>query len=173
MHQSQNSFRLNVGFFINQSVGYSRDFPFDLQFVHLPPDLDLFDITGSAKITRTAQGLLIFVHMQASVSADCVRCLNAFDQPLNIKFTELYAFSKKSAADAEFVLPENAQINLEPLIREYMVLDIPISPLCKPDCKGLCSTCGNNLNETSCDHNNEVIDPRFDALKSLIENKRD
>ena len=173
MHQPLNSFRLNVGFLINKPVSYSRDFPFELQYTHLPPDLDLYKVSGSAKITRTAQGLLVLVKLQASVSAECVRCLKPFHQPLNIEFTELYAFSKKSATDAEFVLPEDAQINLEPLTREYMLLDVPISPLCQPDCKGLCPICGDNLNETTCDHKNEVIDPRLAALKSLIEKKQD
>lgn len=171
VHQPPDPFRLNVGFLINQHVGYSRDFPIEIPYYHLPPDLDLYDISGSAKITRTAQGLLVLVKIHAALPADCVRCLINFSQPLNIEFTELYAFSKKAVADAEFVLPEDGRINLGWLVREYMLLDIPISSLCTPDCKGLCPICGENQNETTCDHDNEAIDPRLAALKSLIDKK--
>ena len=168
MHHPTNPFRLNVGFFINQPVGYSRDINFDIPHYHLQPDLNLNNISGSAQITRTAQGLLIVTDLSATVLAECVRCLTAIQQSLNMDFTELYAFSRKSVADPEFILPEDAHINLEPLIREYMLLEIPISPLCKTECKGLCSTCGENLNETVCEHNSEAIDPRMAVLKSLI-----
>lgn len=169
MHQPPNPFRLNVGFLINQHVGYSRDFPIEVPYYHIPPDLDLIEISGSAKITRTAQGLLASVKLHASMPADCVRCLENFSQTLDIEFTELYAFSKKSGPEVEFVLPEDGRINLAPLVREYMLLDVPIKTLCKPDCKGLCPICGENQNERTCTHDDEAIDPRLSTLKSLID----
>jgi len=52
-------------------------------------------------------------------------------------------------------------------VREFMLLEVPISPLCRPDCKGLCLECGNNLNENTCDHIPSTGDSRFDALKAL------
>jgi len=69
-------------------------------------------------------------------------------------------------------LPEDGHIDLSPLVREYMLLDIPIKPLCSTDCKGLCPVCGENLNETQCGHTTESIDPRLAVLKSLLENKK-
>jgi uncharacterized protein len=166
---SNNPFRLNVGFLINQPVGSSRDFLFEVPQYNLDPDLQLSDLTGSARVTRTAQGLLVQVDMRAILLSECVRCLTDFELPLAIDFTELYAFSQKSATDSELILPEDAHINLRPLIREYMLLDIPIKPLCKPDCKGLCPTCGENLNENLCSHRPEDIDPRLSVLKSLLD----
>lgn len=50
------------------------------------------------------------------------------------------------------ILPEDATINLEPLVREYLLIEMPISPTCKEDCKGLCTFCGENLNEVDGDH---------------------
>lgn len=169
MHQPPNPFRLNVGFLINQHVGYCRDFPIEVPYYHIPPDLDLDEISGSIKITRTAQGLLISVNLHATLPADCVRCLVNFNQPLKIEFSELYAFSKKSVPDVEFVLPEDGRIDLAPLVREYMLLDVPIKTLCKPDCKGLCPICGENQNESICEHDDEAIDPRLAKLKSLFD----
>jgi uncharacterized protein len=94
--------------------------------------------------------------------------LSPFPQPLEIDFTELYAFSQRFATESELILPEDGHIDLEPLVREYMLLEIPISPLCKPDCKGLCPICGGNLNEEICNHDSDAIDLRLASLKSLL-----
>lgn len=169
MHQPPNPFRLNVGFLINQHVGSSRDFPIEASYYHIPPDLDLNNISGSVKITRTAQGLLAAVILRAASPASCVRCLINFNQELNIEFTELYAFSNKSSQDVEFVLPEDGRIDLGSLVREYMLLDFPIKTLCKPGCKGLCPICGENQNANICEHDDEAIDPRLAKLQTLID----
>lgn len=165
----ENPFRLNVGFLIHQPVGSSRDFVFEIPKANLEPDLVLEDLAGSVRVTRATQGLLVHVKLHAQLQTECVRCLNEFRQPLSIDFTELYAFSRKSVTDSELILPEDAHINLRPLIREYMLLEIPIKPLCSPDCKGLCLICGENLNEKACDHGPESIDPRLSILKSLLD----
>jgi uncharacterized protein len=164
-----NPFRLNVGFLIHQPVGSSRDFIFEIPEVALEPDLGLEDLAGSARVTRTAQGMLVHVKLHALLHTECVRCLTDFRQPLSTDFTELYAFSRKSITDSELILPEDAHINLRPLMREYMLLDIPIKPLCSPDCKGLCLICGENLNESACDHGPDNLDPRLSILKSLLD----
>jgi uncharacterized protein len=164
-----NFFRLNVGFLINQSVGYSRDFIFDFPRAFFKPDLELYDLTGLARVTRTAQGLLVQAEINATLPTECVRCLEGFNQPLHAQFTELYAFSRKSVTDSGLVLPEDAHIDLEPLVREYLLLELPISPVCRPDCKGLCPVCGENMNEVNCDHRPESTDPRLSVLKSLLD----
>jgi len=166
---SNDQLRLNVGFLLNQSVGSSRDFVFDIPSLRLDPDLDLNTLTGVAKFTRTAQGLLAQVKMNATLQTECVRCLTEIHQALSIDFTELYAFSPNSITDSGLLVPENAHIQLGPLVREYMLLEVPISPLCRPDCKGLCPVCGENLNETTCHHEDEAVDPRLSVLKSLLD----
>jgi uncharacterized protein len=158
---------LNVGFLINQAIGYSRDFPFDIAQIHIPPDLDLLSLTGTARFTRTPQGLLAQIKMQAHVESECVRCLNHTVSPLVVDFSELYAFSKKTASETGLLLPENGYILLEPLLREYMLLELPINPLCRPNCQGLCPVCGADLNEHACEHNEQPIDDRLAVLKSL------
>ena len=169
MSDSYDLFRLNVGFIAHQTVGYSRDFPFESPSVHLEPDLNVSDLTGSARITRAAQGLLVQVKIQAYVQTECVRCLSDFSQPLEIDFTELYAFTSNSVTESGLIFPESGKIDLAPIVREEMLLAIPISQLCQPDCKGLCPVCGENLNETICHHDDEAIDPRLSALRSLLD----
>lgn len=167
-HLPNDQFRLNVGFMLALPVGESRDFPIECQAVHLAPDLDLTSLIGNNHVTKAAQGLLVETSLQASMPGVCVRCLSEIDLSLKANFTELYAFSRQSMSESGLLLPENAQLELEPLLREVLLLEIPMSPLCRPDCQGLCPICGGNRNETACSHPEEVSDPRFTILKTLL-----
>jgi uncharacterized protein len=161
--------RLNVGFVVAQSAGFSRDFPFYLPQINIPPDLHLSGLSGSVRATRTPQGILLQVDLQIQIGLECVRCLTDFLQSLNINFTELYAFSQRYVTDSGLLMPETGFIDLAPVLREYILLEIPISPLCRQDCKGLCPICGNNLNESTCNHEDESVDPRLASLKKLLD----
>jgi uncharacterized protein len=173
MNQSRNPLRLNVGFFVNQSVGYSREFPFEFPSLRLEPDLDLSNLAGTARITRTPQGLLVQLKMHATLQSECARCLIEIEQPLEISFTDLFAFSPRTVTESGLILPEDGHIDLAPLVREYMLLEIPISPICSPDCLGLCPVCGESLNENSHYHDEESIDPRLEGLRKLLDEEQD
>jgi uncharacterized protein len=173
MNSTRHALRLNVGFLVNQSVGFSRKFLFDYPSLHIQPDLDLKNLSGTAQVTRTPQGLLVQVKMHATVAAECVRCLEEFEQPLSINFTELYAFSMRTVSESGLILPESGVIDLAPLVREYMLLEIPINPLCRPDCKGICPICGETLNENPHEHEEDTIDPRMAKLKELLDKKKE
>ncbi|MCI0521539.1 MAG: DUF177 domain-containing protein [Chloroflexi bacterium] len=161
--------RLNVGFLVNSPVGVSRDFEFDIPSLSIAPDLDLNALQGHVHVSRTAQGLLVQSYLRAALAAECVRCLSPFQQTVQTDFTELYAFSRNATTESELLLPDDMHIDLRPLVREYTLLAMPISPLCRPDCRGLCPVCGENLNETTCDHSNEAVDPRLEQLKNLLD----
>ena len=98
----------------------------------------------------------------------CVRCLQDFNQELDWSFTELYAFDKRSETESGLILPEDGHIDLAEMLREYALLEVPISPICKPDCQGLCTECGQNLNEMDCGHSPEENDSPFAKLKDLL-----
>ncbi len=169
MSNSKNLFILNIGFIVHQTVGYFRDFSYNYPEAHIGPDLDLKDLNGTVRVTRTTQGLLVQVRMHAKVVHECVRCLKDCWQPLDIDSADLYAFSQKTISESGLILPEDGKINLGPVIRDEMWLAVPISPLCSPDCLGLCSICGGNLNENVCQHEEEFIDPRLEILKSFLD----
>ena len=171
MIQSRQSLRLNVGFLVPQSVGSSREFYFELPSLFLEPDLTLYDLTGTAKITRTTQGLLVQAKLNASIPAECVRCLTSSTHQLETNFTELFTFSFRNNAESDLILPEDGYIDLGPLVREYMVLEIPINPLCHPDCQGICAVCGEAQGEKAHHHEVSAIDPRMEILKSLLEDQ--
>lgn len=161
--------RFNVGFIAHETLGYARTFPFDFPEMHLPPDMDLWQLTGQAKFSRTARGVLLEVRARARTQAQCVRCLEPFRLPLYVEFSELFAFTAKTVTDAGLILPENGQINLAPLLREYLWLAVPINPICRADCAGLCPVCGENLNHGACGHSAAEGDPRLAALRALLD----
>lgn len=168
MYSPRDLLILNVGFIAHQSVGYSREFPLEAPYLRLQPDLELYEFSGSVRITRTAQGLLLQAAFQAAIQVNCVRCLKETNQHIETNFTELYAFTRDSITEAGLLLPDTGKINLEPIARDELLLAIPIGTLCSPDCKGLCPVCGEDLNITICSHEDEEPDPRFDVLSLLL-----
>jgi uncharacterized protein len=148
----RNAFRLNVGFIVSQNIGYFREFPIEYPELHVPPDLDLKDLVGAVGITRTPQGLLMQVRLHARTPAECVRCLDAIEQPLETDFTELYAFSPRTVSESGLILPETGVVDLTSLVREYLLLALPITLLCSPECKGLCPICGERLTDLPHNH---------------------
>jgi uncharacterized protein len=148
LNQPRNPLRINVGFLKNLPIGASRDIHFEFPVIQLV-ELEFTNFKGVVNLSRTPQGLLAQCDFSADVSADCARCLESFDQSLTTSFSELFAFSTKAMDESGLVVPEDGNIDFEPIVYEYLLLEMPISPVCREDCKGLCKICGMNLNEES------------------------
>lgn len=161
--------RLNLGFLVSATIGTSRDFTFETAEIRLGDDFDLFNFEGGIKVTRTPQGLLTQGNFRGSLPLECVRCLTDYEHFLSWDFTELFAFTRDNITESGLLMPEDGFIDFEPIVREYGLLEIPISPICTPECKGLCVVCGENLNEVDCGHKKTDEDSPFSALKDLIE----
>ena len=169
MTNPRRPFRLNVGFIAHQEVGYKHEVPFEFDQIQISDDLDLRHFEGTVTIGRTPQGLIVQAAFSAETTLECVRCLNDFNCKLDWNLTELYAFNEKSVSESDLILPDDAHIDLQPLIREYALLEVPIKPICKPDCLGLCSVCGEDLNLGDCGHKDTIEDSPFSTLKDLLE----
>ena len=160
--------RINVGFLLHQGIGFSRKFEFDEPIVQVSDDLDVCDLIGEITFTRTAQGLYGKGRLHANIPLECVRCLCECPQDLTIEFNDLFVYPPKKDADPLLVIPETGIIDLSELVREYLILEIPLQPLCKADCRGLCPICGNKLDEEKCEHPETGIDPRLAVLQTLL-----
>ena len=167
MPNPRKPFRINIGFIAHEEVGYSHEIPFELDQVKLE-DLELPNFSGVVTIGRTPQGLVVQGRFSAETVLECVRCLKEFTHPLDWEFTELYAFNRKSVSESGLLLPDDMHIDLAPLLREYALLEVPISPLHSPDCKGLCPVCGQDLNIRDCGHRQDEDDSPFAKLKDLL-----
>lgn len=152
----------------SEEVGYSHDFSFEFEKIKLGDDLELRNFEGNVNVGKTPQGLIAQGKFTAETTVTCARCLTDFVQKLDWEFTELYAFDERSISESGLLLPEDAQLEVEDLLREYALLEIPINPVCKADCQGLCAECGQNLNEKDCGHRPEEPDSPFAKLKDLL-----
>ena len=161
--------RLNVGFIISNEAGYSHTIPIEEEKIKVSEDLTLYGFTGDVHISRTPQGLLLTADFETRLEIECVRCLNAFEHTVHWDMTEMFSFHPKVDSE-ELQLPEDAQIDLAPLVRDYALTEVPINPVCKPDCKGLCPTCGQDLNKKDCGHRPDENNSPFASLKDLLKN---
>ena len=163
MNNSNNPLRLNVGYLYNKPIGTSRDVPVDIKALNLE-DLLIKDLRSLVRISKTREGLLLQTEGEAQIEATCARCLDEFYLPVKFEFEELYQFPSRHREETDLILPYDGFIDLASLYREYLILAMPIKPICKPDCKGLCAVCGANLNETTCEHH-----PELETLNGITE----
>jgi uncharacterized protein len=136
--------------------------------------------SGEVSLLRTDRGILLRGALETTVEAVCSRCLSPFEQPLTLNIEEEYLLtvdplsgtSLPSVEDGAFTIDEGQEIDLDELVRQYSVLALPIKPLCREDCAGLCPTCGHNLNLGPCDCPHGAPDPRFALLARLLAEER-
>ena len=131
-------------------------------------DLELRDFNGTLHISRTPQGLLFSGEFSSRLDVECVRCLCIFDATVYWELTELFAFNEKSVTESDLILPEDAQVDLAPIVRDYALTEVPINPIHSPECKGLCIECGQDLNVVDCGHSQDDNNSPFAVLKDLL-----
>src|SRR5690606_14444240 len=113
----------------------------------------------------TSEGVLVQGDLTTSLLDACSRCLT--DIELNFSFELEELFATNFQLGSPFRIGEDGILDLAPLMREEVFLALPRQTLCKPDCQGLCPTCGVNRNETSCTCEANDVDPRWTILSSL------
>ena len=161
--------RFNFGFLLEALPGTSREIEINYPHVKLSGDVVLTPLTGWFKASRTTQGIYIEGTFSSFVSADCARCLEPFQQAINIELDELFFYPPGSAPPDAYQVKKDGRLDLGPLVREMAVIAIPMQPICQPDCLGLCIECGQNLNLADCGCEDDSLDPRFAILKNLLD----
>jgi uncharacterized protein len=153
---------------LNQPIGYSRDIPIELDHYSFDEILTVDNLKGTLDINRTQSGLRVQANFSAITRAECGRCLENFELPLETEFEELFTYEHNPLSEDELIIPEDGNINFESYIRDYVLLEIPINPICKPDCRGLCDICGENLNLRECGHEHQKpLTKMASAMKSI------
>ncbi|MGB9682274.1 MAG: YceD family protein [bacterium] len=106
--------------------------------------------------------VILFCNVKTVVILECSRCLQLYPQPLEFSYREVYSeepfriVGELTEEDFKFTI-ENNTIDISSSVRENIIINLPIKPLCRPDCKGLCPVCGKNLNEGDCSCNTRDI----------------
>ena len=115
------------------------------------------------------EGILVSGTANVEVTGECGRCLAPLRYEHDVEVQELFFYSDAvslSDEDEDQHKVENDSVALEPVLRDAVVTSLPFQPVCREDCKGLCSECGARLNDDP-DHHHEVLDPRWSALAGL------
>ncbi|HEX7475335.1 MAG TPA: DUF177 domain-containing protein [Dehalococcoidales bacterium] len=133
-------------------------------------------VEGAVKLTRTHRGILVQGTLRGNIPVECSRCLRVFDHPLVVNIEEEFfpVIDVNSGAAVEtpdepgsFTIDDHHILDLSEAIRQNALLAIPLKPLCRLDCHGMCQSCGKDLNEGQCDCEKVEIDPRWAKLASL------
>ena len=133
-------------------------------------------VQGEVSLMRTSRGILVNGTLHTDVEITCSRCLALFSCPLTLKIEEEYCPITDVVASAPlplpnepgcFVIDERHVLDLTEALCQYAVLAMPMKPLCRQDCAGLCPHCGHNLNQGTCHCPPQAADPRRSILLSL------
>ena len=105
-----------------------------------------------------------------TMTMPCDRCFELSTQERELSFFHVLvrALSDEEDDNGEFVVVPDDQLDLDQLLTEDILLDVPSKFLCSPGCKGLCPTCGKNLNQGPCGCERDTVDPRLAVLKDLL-----
>jgi uncharacterized protein len=125
-------------------------------------------LTLTVKLESVTEGVLATGTVTGELRGECGRCLNEFTEDLGVEFVELFAYPDSATdetTDADEVARlEGDRLDLEPVVRDVVVVDLPLTPLCSPDCGGLCSECGERIDDLPEGHSHTQIDPPWAAL---------
>lgn len=149
---------------------YRRDFPapagLALDVIGIPEGSE---VELDVRLESVMEGVLVSGTATAPVIGECARCLDPLHEQLEVELTELFAYPD-TATDASTDPDEVSRVvddlvDLEPVIRDAVLLALPLAPLCDEDCPGLCPDCGAKRAELGADHRHETMDPRWAVLR--------
>jgi uncharacterized protein len=171
----------NVAQLLREPVGSSRSGRIVADLRRIAPDLvqgesDLEAVvSGEVRLASTQVGVLVQGDLRGNARMVCARCLEPVGTPLAFRIEETFVPTvdiltgrplEVEEEDRALWIDEHHVLDLEEVVRQEALLAAPLHVLCSPDCRGLCPTCGQNLNEGPCDCRPEP-DPRWSALLDL------
>ena len=124
------------------------------------------DVELDLRLEAVMDGVLVSGSVRAPLQAECGRCLEPVEAVLDADVQELFAYDPADADDEVSVLNGDF-LDLRPLLRDAVVLAMPVNPVCDDACAGLCATCGGRLAELPDDHAHDDLDPRWSKLSAL------
>jgi uncharacterized protein len=139
-----------------------------LELVRVPEGAELrLDL----RLESVSEGVLVSGTVTAPVVGECGRCLRAISDTVDVPIQELYAYehsaTDETTEEDEVGRLQGDLLDLEPALRDAVVLALPSHPLCREDCPGLCPDCGVPWDELPADHTHRQVDPRWAALQRL------
>jgi uncharacterized protein len=119
------------------------------------------------RLEAVMEGVLVSGTVSGPLVGECGRCLDPVTSSVEVDLQELYAYPESDATEDEASRLEGDFLDLEPALRDAVVLALPLTPLCREDCGGLCVVCGARRDDVDCGHDVAPVDPRWAALNDL------
>lgn len=174
--------RYNVADLLRSSTGAIREAEVEGHVsLEDPSILELTPVTGSARFTRDDAGVLVVADLAITVEMPCARCLEPVAVTLTLELCEQFrptvplpggpevaGDDPEEDEDTATLINEQHVLDLTEVVRQAALIALPLHPLCRPDCAGLCPICGQDLNVGSCDCEPEP-DPRWAQLRAMID----
>ena len=127
-------------------------------------------VHAELRAESVVEGILVTGTVRAETTLSCARCLDEFPSEVGAQLCELYAApGNEPSVEDEAYGVEGTEIDLEPMLRDALTLALPLHPLCREECPGLCARCGRRLDVGSCDCFQKETDPRWAELDALRE----
>jgi uncharacterized protein len=127
-------------------------------------------VHAELRAESVVEGILMTGSVRAGTTLSCARCLDEFPSEVGLELCELFAGPGHEPSVEDEAYPvEGKEIDLEPMLRDALTLALPLHPLCREECPGLCARCGRRLDVGSCDCFQEETDPRWAELDALRE----
>jgi uncharacterized protein len=161
--------RINVAQQLKQPIGQVRRYQ-----ISEINDQDL-PIEGEVQLLRTNRSILVTARLKTMVKCICSRCLEEFECPLTLDIEEEYFPTADTTSGLSLSLPEGAEgfvideshvLDLSEAIRQHTLLALPMKPICRDDCAGLCPDCGHNLNYGPCHCTGGTVSSPWARLQS-------
>jgi uncharacterized protein len=141
-----------------------------LDFVGVPEGAPL---VIDVRLESVSEGVLATGTVTTQQVGECGRCLDPVSDELVVDLVELFAYpdsaTEATTSSDEILRLQGDYLDLEPVVRDAVVLGLPWTPLCRPDCGGLCPTCGQRVDDLPAGHTHEVLDPRWAALAAFTD----
>ncbi len=167
--------QINVSQLLKAAIGSIRSYEVS-ELVDIAGDGNGSLVQGEVSLMRTGQGILAKGTLHTDVKVTCSRCLSVFSRPLVLNIEEEYLPTRDVVSGVPLPLPdepgcftidEHHILDLTEATRQYVLLVIPMKPLCREDCAGLCPNCGHNLNQGLCNCPSQGADPHWSKLSKL------
>jgi uncharacterized protein len=129
---------------------------------------DADPIEGDLLLESLVEGLLVSGVLHGTMSLRCARCLKDLQQPFSVELHEMFVPEPEEDTD-DYPLDPDGVIDPEQMVRDAVGVELPFSPLCRPDCQGLCPVCGGDRNLGECPGDHPSTDPRWAELDTLLQ----
>jgi uncharacterized protein len=124
-------------------------------------------VSARLRAQSVIEGILVTGRIEGRTGLRCARCLTDFASTIELDVCELFVAPGHDRASDDSYRVLGTEIHLEAMLRDAVCLALPLHPLCREACKGICAQCGKDLNFGACDCRDEGIDPRWAPLEAL------